>query len=127
MYGSKMALTRYHGNGSSSIFLAILCVAIVIVGDMWLISSFVTRGTAICATLVGVSGSFYGVASTLGAGVCCWCCLVGYQYVIGSLTCFGPSENSCVLLHHPLCLLVLCFSASFGMMFIIPARRCNNS
>ena len=67
MYGLKTALNRYHGNVSSSILLAMLCIAIRIVGAMWLISSCVSKGTILSATLGGVPGFCSGVSCTLGA------------------------------------------------------------
>ena len=76
MYGSTMELTRYHGNGSYLICLAVLCVVVRIVGDMRLIYSCVTKGTNIISTLGGLPGFHFFVVCTLGAGFYCWSFLV---------------------------------------------------
>ena len=121
-----MALTRYHGNGSSSICLAVLYVVVGIVGSMWLISSCVPIGSGIGATLGFLSGfTFYFVTCTLGSVLCCWCYLAWYQYVIGAITFFCPVTTSCVPPPRPLYLSVDCFSAYFGMMLNISARLRN--
>ena len=51
VYGSITNLTRYQGKVSSSMCVAMLCVAIGIVGAVWFISSCVTIGTLFVATL----------------------------------------------------------------------------
>ena len=64
-------------------------------------------------------------AFNLGADFCCRHCILGFRYVIGALTCFGTNENSCTPLQRPLCMSVICFFASFGMMLNISARLSN--
>ena len=55
-----------------------LCVVVRIVGAMWLISSYVTRGTTIDATHRGMQGFTLSlVTCTHGIGVCCWRFIVG--------------------------------------------------
>ena len=124
MSGSTAVLTTYYGNGSSSIVLATMCVVIGIVGATWFIYSCATRRTTIDATLGGLSGFTFFVACTLGYGVLCWSCLVGYQCDKVALTCFGPAGISCVPLQRPLCLSVDCSFVSFGIMLIIYSILC---
>ena len=71
---------------------------------------FFSFGTSLGATLGGIP--FFGVC-TLGDGV--WCCfyLVGHRCVIGAITWSGSTTT---FRHHPLCLLIGCFSAFFVMM-----------
>ena len=56
--GSTTLLARYQGNGSYSICVDMLCVAIVVVGYILIISSCVTRGTSLGATLGGLPGLY---------------------------------------------------------------------
>ena len=61
--GSINALMRYQGKGLYQICVAMLCVAIGIVGAIWLIFSCVTISTLIGATLVGLPGSHFTCVS----------------------------------------------------------------
>ena len=56
---SITTLTRYEGEGSYSIFVAILFIAILIVGAILFISSCVTIGTLLCTTLGGLPGFLF--------------------------------------------------------------------
>ena len=107
VYGSTLTLTSYNVSGLSSIYSAMLCIDIIIGGVVWLISSCVTRCTSLGATLGVISGFFSGIKFTFIASACSWCFLVGYQCVVGALTCFGMSGKSCVLIQCSLVLLVI--------------------
>ena len=104
MSGSITVLTRYHGKGSSPICVAVLCVAVGIVGAIWfiyfiwLIYSWVTIDSLFSVPLGGLPGfPFYGFSVcvslgytlggipsllvfffTLGVGALFFCFLVGY-------------------------------------------------
>ena len=125
VYGLTISLTRYHGNGSYSICLAMLCVAIVIFGAMLLISFCVTICTTLGATLGGATVFCSVVTFAIGDDDCFWSCIVGYQFFMGALACVGPSGNSCVLIWRPLRLSVIYFFASFVMMLNISIRISN--
>ena len=57
--GSITSLTREQGNVSSLICVAMLCVAIGIVGAIWFISSCVNIGTLLRGTLGGCTGFLF--------------------------------------------------------------------
>ena len=122
-----------------------LCVDFGIVGSIWLIYSYVTIGTSLgenlgglpgfllsCVYIVTLLGSTLGGLTcfifcvwTLWAGVWCCCCIVGYRCVTGALTWSGSNDTSCLYHRRPLCMLVDCCSASFGMMLNNSARLIN--
>ena len=84
---SITALTRYQGKGSSSICAAMLYVAIVIVGTILCISSCVTIGTFIGATLGGLPGFLlYCVSIGISFGIALGClpCFLCYFFYIGT-------------------------------------------
>ena len=118
--------------------MATLCVAIGIVGAILFISYCVTIGTLLVATIGGLPGFLFSCVSienslgatlgglpgfcfvsTLGADVWCCGCIVGYRCVIGALTWYGLNATP---RHCPLCLLVDCCSASFGIILNNSAR-----
>ena len=133
MYGSINVLVGYQGKVSSSIFVAMLCVTIGMIGTIWfiyscvtigislgailgglpgLLFSCITIGTSLCTTLGGLTGFLFCVC-TLVDGVWCGCCLVGYQCVTGALTWSGSTGTSCLSFRCPLCLLVVFFKRGF--------------
>ena len=89
------------------------CVAIGIVGAVWLIYSCVTKGTYLVATLVDMPDFF--CVCTLGSGVCWCCCIMGYRCVTGVLTWSVFSVTYCFPWRRLLCLFVYCCSVDFGM------------
>ena len=92
-----------------------LCVAIGIVGAVWFISSCVTIGTSLGSTLGGLLG-FLFCACTLGSGVWCCYCLLGYKFVTGAFTRYGLAATYCLYWRCPLYLLIDFCSAYFGVM-----------
>ena len=103
-----------------------LCAAIGIVGGKLFISSCVTIGTYLVATLGCLTG-FILCVYILVYGVCCSCFLVGYRCINGAITCFVPDENSYIPLQHTLFLLVDFCSASFEIMLNNSARLINSA
>ena len=145
VYGSITVFTRYHVKGSSSICVAILCVAIGIIGTIWFIyfilltSSWVTIdnwfsitlgvlpgflffGVSICVSLGSTLGGIPDLILflfTLGVGAYFWCFLVGYWCITCARTCSGFFSTSLCL---PLCLFVDCCYYTLGIKLNSSAR-----
>ena len=77
----------------------------------------VSIGTSCGANFGGLLGFFYVL--TLGVGVWCLCCLVGYQFIICDKSWYGSISTSN---RHPLFLLVGFFSAPLGIILNNSAR-----
>ena len=103
-----------------------LCVSSGIVGAIWFISSCVTIGTSLGSTLGGIPG-FVFCACTLGSGVWCCYCLLGYQCVTGDFTRYGLAATYWLYWCCPLYMLIDCCSAYFGIMLNNSAELFNSS
>ena len=86
-----------------------------LLGLMWFISSCVTKGTSLGVTLGGLPGFLFCVC-TFGDGVWCCYCILGYLCVTGAFTWYDSDASSSLSWRCPLCLLIDCCSADFGIM-----------